>query len=66
MGECEVDNEASVSSGGAHTCMEVTDSSTSSCASAHHFFLFLDGAASAHGGSMVSPNENVAGSELVM
>ena len=56
MRECEVDNEASVSSGGADTCMEVTDSSTSSCASAHHFFfLFLDGGASAHGESMVSP-----------
>ena len=71
MGECEVDNEASVSSGGAGTCMEVGDCFKHflMCKCPPLFFCFLMELLVAMGGvwyHLVSPNENVAGSELVM
>ena len=65
-----VDNEASVSSGGADTCMEVRRpfQALPHVQVPTTFFLLLElqvpmGAIWYH---QVSPNENVAGSELVM
>ena len=71
MGECEVDNEASVSSSGAGTCMEVGDCFKHflMCKCPPLFFCFLMELLVAMGGvwyHLVSHNENVAGSELVM